>query len=512
MTRRRRIPSPVVRSWALEDASSIAKLCDVVFPVPLAVLLAASAWLFARGQAGPWTPPLLLAFIIVNVALTHLGPKFGDLRGELLRNVVAAPMAGLIYATGEGMLADCWVPLFVVTMGQSLLLPVAMRRPWPGIAATGWVCCVLAASHMAVHGSADGAKMLAGPGLGTFVGGLMMSFASAKLGRVLLDGRQRAVIAESDRERAEVLRREAEAQRHRAAAAYERLAEAQQQLVEASRSAALAEVSSGVLHNVKNALTSVGVSATMVGQRLEQSRLSSLAKAVELLRSQDDLAGFFASDPRANTVVALLGTLVQKLEQDRDDLAHEAAGIVRRSEHVKEIIARQQTLARSAGAAEMTTAAALVDDALALTIDGLRRQGVEVCRRIDEVSFTVDRHAALQILINFLKNAGEAMRQTPGGVVALSATRADDGVIFAVTDQGEGIAPEHVERMFEHGFTTKADGHGFGLHHSVKMARAMGGDITCSSAGCGQGATFRLRLPVAPTQTGPARPMAWQAA
>jgi two-component system NtrC family sensor kinase len=74
---------------------------------------------------------------------------------------------------------------------------------------------------------------------------------------------------------------------------------------------------------------------------------------------------------------------------------------------------------------------------------------------------------------------------------------------FAVEDNGQGIAPENMTRIFSHGFTTKKSGHGFGLHSAVLAAKEMGGSLTAQSEGSGKGATFTLELPVK-TVGGPA--------
>ena len=62
-------------------------------------------------------------------------------------------------------------------------------------------------------------------------------------------------------------------------------------------------------------------------------------------------------------------------------------------------------------------------------------------------------------------------------------------------DNGAGIAPENLTKIFTYGFTTKKEGHGFGLHSAANAAKEMGGSLTASSAGPGQGATFTLELP-----------------
>jgi two-component system, NtrC family, sensor kinase len=72
-----------------------------------------------------------------------------------------------------------------------------------------------------------------------------------------------------------------------------------------------------------------------------------------------------------------------------------------------------------------------------------------------------------------------------------------------VIDNGVGIAPEHLSRMFAHGFTTKKGGHGFGLHGAANAAREMGGTLTARSDGPDTGATFTLELPIRNAESAP---------
>jgi signal transduction histidine kinase len=65
-----------------------------------------------------------------------------------------------------------------------------------------------------------------------------------------------------------------------------------------------------------------------------------------------------------------------------------------------------------------------------------------------------------------------------------------------VIDNGVGISPENLTRIFNHGFTTRKKGHGFGLHSSVLTAKEMGGSLTVHSDGPGQGSSFTLELPL----------------
>ena len=73
---------------------------------------------------------------------------------------------------------------------------------------------------------------------------------------------------------------------------------------------------------------------------------------------------------------------------------------------------------------------------------------------------------------------------------------ADGRVRLAVIDNGAGIAAENLARIFHHGFTTRKDGHGFGLHSGALAAKALGGSLLAHSDGIGLGATFTLELPL----------------
>jgi signal transduction histidine kinase len=116
----------------------------------------------------------------------------------------------------------------------------------------------------------------------------------------------------------------------------------------------------------------------------------------------------------------------------------------------------------------------------------------------------VDKHKAVQILVNLIRNAKlscvESGRQRKTVVLRVGAVRG--GVSISVADNGVGIAPENLERIFRHGFTTRSDGHGFGLHSAAVAAQELSGSLRAHSEGLGQGATFTLTLPLRPVSAG----------
>jgi len=105
-----------------------------------------------------------------------------------------------------------------------------------------------------------------------------------------------------------------------------------------------------------------------------------------------------------------------------------------------------------------------------------------------------------QILVNLVRNAKHACVESGRATKRLTVrVAADEGLVkVAVTDDGIGIPAENLTRIFNHGFTTRKHGHGFGLHSGALAAKEMGGSLTVESAGVGQGATFTLELPLHP--------------
>ncbi len=284
--------------------------------------------------------------------------------------------------------------------------------------------------------------------------------------------------------------------------AEEELQRTQQQLIDASRQAGMAEVATGVLHNVGNVLNSVNVSATLIAERLGQARTANLARAAAMLRDKNgQLAEFLANDPKGQLLPAYLADLSQHLENERQEARAEIDLLTRNIEHIKDIVAMQQTYARVSGLSEVLPVHTLIEDALQLNMDSFARHRIAVVREYDQVPpVTVDKHKALQILVNLLRNAKHAMDDCEPNEKRLNLRIRrlnDNTVAIVVNDTGVGIAPENLTRIFSHGFTTRKDGHGFGLHSAALAAQQMGGRLLAQSEGAGRGATFTLELPLA---------------
>ena len=282
------------------------------------------------------------------------------------------------------------------------------------------------------------------------------------------------------------------------------------QLLDTSRAAGMADVATGVLHNVGNVLNSVSVAATILGERLQRSKVVNLQRAATMLLEQDGRLGdYLTNDPKGKLLPAYFDTIAGQLTEERDDLISKVQSVAQNIEHIKEIVAMQQSYARISGAYENLMPAELVDDALRINMAAFDRHNIQVVREFaaNLPPVCVDRHKVLQVLINLLRNAKHAMEVVDENqkkmIIAISPC-APDQLAIVVRDNGIGIPAENLKKIFNHGFTTKKDGHGFGLHSGANAAKEMGGSLTAHSDGPGKGAEFTLKLPVAAPKSSPA--------
>jgi signal transduction histidine kinase/HAMP domain-containing protein len=287
--------------------------------------------------------------------------------------------------------------------------------------------------------------------------------------------------------------------------AEQELEKAHRQLMDASRQAGMAEVATSVLHNVGNVLNSVNVSSTVALEKIRKSKINSLGRLGALIREhQADAAAFFSTDPRGTQLPGYLIDLSEHLVSEQKELLTEIELTRKNIEHIKEIVMMQQNYAKVSGVVEKVTVIDLIEDALRMNSGALVRHDVQVIRDFSEPApeITVDRHKVLQVLVNLIRNAKYACGETGGENkrMTLQLRNAGGRVRIAVIDNGVGIPAANMTRIFNHGFTTRKEGHGFGLHSGALAAKELGGELTAESAGAGAGATFTLVLPLQPPQ------------
>lgn len=279
-----------------------------------------------------------------------------------------------------------------------------------------------------------------------------------------------------------------------------KLKTAQEKLLETAREVGMAEVATGVLHNVGNVLNSVSVTAESIQKRVRNSKISYLSDVVGLLEEHaNELSTFMVNEERGKKIPAFLANLSKELVEEQERCLEALEALTKHVQHVGDIIQLQQSHSKTKGLIEPTSIAELVEDTIQINAETITRNRVEVILEIADLpTLLLDRHKVLQILTNLISNA----------IYALSKSNRDDRILkicvkepksgfiqIDVCDNGIGIPKENLTRIFEHGFTTKKTGHGFGLHSTALSANELNGSIKAHSDGPGKGAVFTVELP-----------------
>ena len=288
------------------------------------------------------------------------------------------------------------------------------------------------------------------------------------------------------------LRKEAEIERQ----------QLQSRLMEMSRQSGMSEVATGVLHNVGNVLNSINISASLAVKSVQGSKLQGLSKATQLMtQHRDNIAAFIAEDEKGKHLPEYIIQLTDHLVTEQEGLLGELTSLSENLEHVKRIVTMQQQYAKVSGVSETFNIEDLVEDTIRLSETSFSQYRIELVREYKKVPpVCCDKHHVMQILTNLISNARHAMRDsTSERKITLRigpSPNGNDRYIIEVRDTGIGIPEENLTRIFNHGFTTKPDGHGFGLHSAALAAESLGGKLTAYSDGLNTGATFTLDLPI----------------
>ncbi|MGH7146573.1 MAG: ATP-binding protein [Nitrospiraceae bacterium] len=279
--------------------------------------------------------------------------------------------------------------------------------------------------------------------------------------------------------------------------------ELHQQLVQASRQAGMADVASSVLHNVGNVLTSINVSTDILLKTLKKPMVGDVCRIASMFHEhKDNLDAFLTQDTKGKQIPSYLGMVAESLSGSHQTIQGEIDSLVKKIEHVKQVIMSQQDIAHAGDVREAAAVEDLMEQALMMGMPEAEKYGIRVVREYAHVPpIMTDRHHVLQILVNVITNAKNAMVEYPANSHCLTARivlPADRNgfVRFEVSDTGGGIKAENLPRLFAQGFTTRKAGHGFGLHSAAISAKNLGGALQAQSAGEGRGATFMLDLPL----------------
>lgn len=267
---------------------------------------------------------------------------------------------------------------------------------------------------------------------------------------------------------------------------------------EGKKAAAQAKAASTVIHNVNNVLNSLNVSCSHIERVLNESRLPQLLLALDLVeKNRDRLGEFFTKDPKGLRLPEYFQGSAEVLEEEYRGLLEENMEMRKKINLMREVVSTQQdrlTKGHEDRAKARTPVRDLVEEALKVVEPLLNRYQVEIDEHFEGDPFVVgDEVQFTHVLVNLFKNGIEAMAEVTGDRVFHIEHISGSGKHFLrITDTGEGISDENIKNIFSSGFTTKPEGHGFGLAFCQETMQTFGGDIQVESGIAGQGATFTL--------------------
>lgn len=279
-----------------------------------------------------------------------------------------------------------------------------------------------------------------------------------------------------------------------------------QQLMNASRQAGMADVASSVLHNVGNVLNSINVSTDTLLKTLRKPMVGDVCRIAALFNEhQGNLQAFLTVDPKGKQIPSYLGLVAESLRGSHQAIHHELDSLVKKVDHIKQVITSQQDIARAGSIREPVLVEDMMEQALMMAMPEPEKYHIRVVREYGPIPpMMTDRHQVLQVLVNLIANAKNAMVEHAASMhcltLRLGVPSGSAVARLEVIDTGGGIKAEHLPKLFAQGFTTRKAGHGLGLHSSAIVAKNLGGTLQAKSAGEGQGATFTLDLPLALTE------------
>jgi signal transduction histidine kinase len=282
--------------------------------------------------------------------------------------------------------------------------------------------------------------------------------------------------------------------------AQEELARLNTYIAEVSHRAGMAEVANSVIHNVGNALNSINVAVTTINSEIKGTPLGTLPKLVDMLQEHE--SQFLNQDETGKKLPKLLEMLSEQWKLENATLISETRQLQESVSHIREIVSRQQSLSGKLGIDENINISDLINNCLSFYVTNFKNAKIIVSMNNEPgLEWSGDRSKITQILLNLIMNSEESLiasASEPKTLKITSFNNKNDGIQIEVADNGTGIEPEVLNKLFSYGFTTKPFGHGLGLHASAIAANEMGGTLQAFSSGKDKGATFILTLPKQP--------------
>lgn len=289
---------------------------------------------------------------------------------------------------------------------------------------------------------------------------------------------------------------------HQDKMAEEKIQKLNEQLFVTAHRAGMAEVAITILHNIGNILNSANISINIIKNNLKKTHVKTLFKVLEIMsQHQEDMSHFLSKDPHGQIIPQYLMALLKELLDENQTNIFETDNLIKQLEHINEIVAMQNSISGVVTRADKIYIPELIEQALNMSLKEPKYKIIQIIRKFHACPLVYsDKSKLLQILVNLIQNASESVLQNSSisiPHIKLTIKRKDKETIqLVVEDNGVGIDPNHLNRIFSFGYTTKKKGHGFGLHSSALAIKNLGGSLHAESLGLNHGAKLVIIIPI----------------
>ena len=265
------------------------------------------------------------------------------------------------------------------------------------------------------------------------------------------------------------------------------------------------EIVDTILHNIGNAINSVTVGIdtvyNLLADNLLVSRLTALTEALK--QHEDNLGDYIENHPQGQKVLPFLLTISEDFKVADEKLRETVERIQNRTRHIVDIIRTQNSYQNTSGVHKDINLADAISDAVKILQDSINKRQIQIVIDCDSTlpEIRTQESQFHQMLVNLIKNSIEAIDELANlgelyeePRIKVHAYIDDDFICLDITDNGIGLAPKDVNKIFSAGFTTKKQGSGLGLHSSANFVVSSGGHIQALSDGKGKGTTLHIRL------------------
>ncbi len=270
-------------------------------------------------------------------------------------------------------------------------------------------------------------------------------------------------------------------------------------LLESAHQAGMAQIATEVLHNIGNILTSVKTSIHLMLQAEKTTSISGLIKANALLRENIyNLEEFIVNNPKGKKLLEYYLAIEDGIILEYNTYQAHLSRLNEKVGVIEDVVCVQQNYADAVALTDKYNLSKIVNDAVTMQAEALANQNIEIIKIFEDIpDVLIQKNKTIHIIISLLQNAKESIIEENTGerIITISMYHKDNHVYLKNHDTGKGILPENLEKIFAHGFTTRKDQYGFGLHTAANYMAEMGGKISAESKGEGKGATFILKFP-----------------